>query len=112
MPQAPSQHTRPGQAAYVDRERARKQSIDLHRGTAARRGYGHQWRKYREGYLRSHPLCRPCEAKGRLISATIVDHIRDHRGDMALFWDASNHQPMCKCCHDAKTAITVLNAGR
>ena len=112
MPKAPAQHRRPGQAAYVDRERIRKQSIDRDRGTAASRGYGHKWRVYREGYLRRYPLCKPCEAKGRLTSATIVDHIKDHRGDQRLFWDASNHQPMCKGCHDAKTASTVMNAGR
>jgi 5-methylcytosine-specific restriction enzyme A len=110
MPQAPAQHRRPGQAAYVVRERMRKQSIDVDRGSAAQRGYGHKWRQYRIGYLRSHPLCRSCESKGRLTSATIVDHIKDHRGDVRLFWDPNNHQPMCKRCHDAKTASTVLNA--
>ena len=102
MPQAPASIA--GQAAYVVRERVRKRSIDTDRGTAAQRGYGHKWRQYRIGYLRSHPLCRPCERSDRLTDTTIVDHIKDHRGDMRLFWDASNHQPMCKACHDAKTA--------
>jgi hypothetical protein len=53
MRQAPAQYRRLGQAAYVDRERVRKRSIDVDRGTAAQRGYGHKWRQYRIGYLHS-----------------------------------------------------------
>ena len=62
----------------------RKQSMNLDRGTAAQRGYGDKWRRYRIGYLHSPPLRRSCERAGRLTSATIVDHIKDHRGDMRL----------------------------
>jgi 5-methylcytosine-specific restriction protein A len=36
--------------------------------------------------------------------ATVTDHKIPHRGDMALFWDRSNHQSMAKECHDRKTA--------
>lgn len=35
--------------------------------------------------------------------ATVVDHIKPHRGDKALFWDEHNWQPLCKKCHDTKT---------
>lgn len=35
---------------------------------------------------------------------TVVDHVRPHRGDQELFFDRSNLQPMCKRCHDRKTA--------
>ncbi|MCA0996301.1 HNH endonuclease signature motif containing protein [Alloyangia pacifica] len=32
--------------------------------------------------------------------ATVVDHIIAHRGDMTLFWDKANWQPLCKSCHN------------
>jgi 5-methylcytosine-specific restriction protein A len=38
-------------------------------------------------------------------TATDVDHIRRVSGaDDPLFWDASNHQPVCHSCHSRKTA--------
>ncbi|WP_347472778.1 HNH endonuclease signature motif containing protein [Clostridium kluyveri] len=33
-----------------------------------------------------------------------MDHIKAHEGDEKLFWDESNWQPLCKSCHDRKTA--------
>ncbi|MCB4811684.1 HNH endonuclease [Methylovorus menthalis] len=44
------------------------------------------------------------EGAKRLTPATVVDHIKPHRGDMALFWDRNNWQAMAKECHDRKTA--------
>lgn len=38
---------------------------------------------------------------GRLTPATIVDHIRPHKGDPALFWDPANHDSLCTPHHDA-----------
>ena len=81
-----------------------RQQRDEQRGTAASRGYGHKWRKAREGFLKAHPLCAHCEAQGRVTAATVVDHIDPHRGDMRKFWDAGNWQPLCKHHHDRKTA--------
>lgn len=72
--------------------------------TAAQRGYGYKWQKARAGYLKKHPLCRHHEERGKLVLANVVDHIIDHKGDMKLFWDSSNWQPLCKQCHDIKTA--------
>jgi 5-methylcytosine-specific restriction protein A len=39
-----------------------------------------------------------------ITSATVVDHIIPHKGDMAIFWNKSNHQALCKTHHDIKTA--------
>lgn len=110
MPMAPRLHRKKGENSYADRERVRKQHIDATRGTAAKRGYGAKWQRYREAYLAQHPLCERCQANGRLVAATVINHRRDHRGDMRLFWDAANHEALCKSCHDAHTARTVLNA--
>jgi len=78
-------------------------SNDRQRGGAAARGYDSRWRKARALFLRRHPLCVECKRKGKLTPATVVDHIIPHRGDMTLFWDQNNWQPMCRDCHDRKT---------
>nr|WP_090644147.1 HNH endonuclease [Paenibacillus sp. UNC496MF] len=80
-----------------------KSSTDLQRGTAAQRGYDSKWRKVRVFFLMKHPLCTRCIKENRITAATIVDHIRPHKGDKALFWDRNNWQPLCKSCHDTKT---------
>ncbi|WP_101048687.1 HNH endonuclease [Macromonas nakdongensis] len=70
------------------------------RESSATRGYGSRWQKAREGFLRSHPLCKMHQDLGRIVPATVVDHIEPHRGDMGKFWDRSNWQSLCKRCHD------------
>ncbi|WP_232215691.1 HNH endonuclease signature motif containing protein [Paracoccus sp. J55] len=32
--------------------------------------------------------------------ATLVDHIKPHRGDKALFWNWNNWQALCTPCHN------------
>jgi 5-methylcytosine-specific restriction protein A len=51
-----------------------------------------------------NPWCVECSLNGKSVLATVVDHIRPHRGDRRLFWDRANWQGLCKRCHDAKTA--------
>ena len=74
------------------------------RQSAARRGYGHKWRKARLGHLKKNPLCVECLKLGRVTAATVVDHKVPHKGDMKLFWDKTNWQSMCENCHNIKTA--------
>jgi 5-methylcytosine-specific restriction enzyme A len=57
-------------------------------------------------FLNRHPLCAECARLGRLITATVVDHVQDHKGDLGLFWSEDNWQSLCKQCHDRKTAKT------
>ena len=73
------------------------------RRDSAVRGYDSKWRKARERFLKCHPLCVQCQREGRLVKATVVDHIKPHRGDPILFWDERNWQPLCKHHHDVKT---------
>lgn len=63
-----------------------------------------RWKSARYHFLLSHTDCIVC---GK--SATEVDHIIPHRGDIALFWDSNNWQPLCNSCHSAKTAKEVNN---
>ncbi|MEW6169799.1 MAG: HNH endonuclease [Pseudomonadota bacterium] len=89
-----------------------RREVDERRGTARERGYDTAWQKAREGFLRAHPLCVECDRAGRAVPATVVDHIVPHRGDRTAFWDRSNWQPLCKRCHDAKTAREDGGFGR
>ena len=73
------------------------------RDNANKRGYNSRWQKARARFLHAHPLCATCQKQGRLVKATVVDHIKPHRGDPVLFWDEANWQPLCKACHDKKT---------
>ncbi len=81
-----------------------KRELDRQRPSAARRDYGTRWRRARAAFLARHPLCAACRAQGRVVQATVVDHVTPHRGNQRLFWDEGNWAPACKLCHDAKTA--------
>ncbi|WP_295378386.1 HNH endonuclease [uncultured Pseudacidovorax sp.] len=91
---------------------AERRAADERRGTAASRGYGSAWQRAREGFLRAHPLCVRCEARDLVVAATVVDHIKPHKGDKALFWERGNWQALCKPCHDVKTATEDGGFGR
>ena len=90
--------------------RQRNRDYDKQRGTAHERGYTAQWQRYRAMFLRANPLCVGCE--GRVTEATVVDHIIPHKGDRELFWAPTNHQALCKRCHDRKTAKEDGGFGR
>jgi 5-methylcytosine-specific restriction endonuclease McrA len=71
------------------------------RPSARQRGYDTAWDKARLGYLRLHPWCAMCARHGQQVRATVVDHIRPHRGDQRLFWDKTNWQGLCDPHHDS-----------
>lgn len=61
-----------------------------------------QWRSRRKELLSREPLCRSCAEMGRETLAVTVDHIIPRaRGGTH---DDDNLQPLCKDCHDAKSA--------
>jgi 5-methylcytosine-specific restriction protein A len=96
---------------------------DQHRGAQhrdygrARRGFDEElgfyrtaaWRSARAALLREEPLCRACRDRGRLVPATIVDHVRPIKDGGARF-DAANLQPLCAPCHNRKTARETARA--
>lgn len=73
------------------------------RAYASERGYGAKWQRERRKFLDSNPFCVKCYEEGHLTKATVVDHIKPHRGDQKLFWDRSNWQPLCEHHHNVKT---------
>jgi len=63
-----------------------------------------RWRdRVRPAQLRREPLCRAHQARGRVVQATEVDHIKriSEGGDP---WDENNLQSLCHDCHSSKTA--------
>lgn len=67
-----------------------------------------EWKDGRREFLRANPLCAYCMRygiKGRpapqYTPASVVDHVRRHKGDRALFYDRANWQPLCKWHHDS-----------
>ena len=65
----------------------------------------------RPAQLLREPFCRECAKRGDRIWATVVDHIKPHRGSWPLFIDPANHQSLCKRCHDRKTALEQRKTG-
>jgi 5-methylcytosine-specific restriction protein A len=49
-------------------------------------------------------VCLICTAKSHTTPADVVDHIKPHRGDRALFWDPINWQALCKMHPDSDKA--------
>ena len=78
-----------------------------HHDSRHARGYGARWMKLRArvlGIVDGQPtaLCRDCQRTGRVTIATDCDHIvpKSKQGTD----DLDNLQPLCRKCHEAKTA--------
>jgi 5-methylcytosine-specific restriction protein A len=76
---------------------------DRRAGQTWRRWYSlARWRTLRLAiFQRDGYTCKDC---GRLEGNTallVCDHVKAHRGSVALFWDEANLQTLCKACHDA-----------
>ena len=57
-----------------------------------------RWRKERAEFLSRYPYCAICNQL-----ATVVDHIKPHKGNEEIFWNQDNWQPLCASCHTKKT---------
>ena len=86
--------------------------LDKQRGTSSERGYNWRWHKSTVLYLNDHPLCKVCEAEGRVEPARVVDHINPHRGDYTRFWAEDNWQGLCFRHHNEKTVRQDGGFGR
>jgi 5-methylcytosine-specific restriction enzyme A len=93
-----------GSAYCTEHAGQKRTEFEARRGSSAARGYGGKWQRERAAYLQANPVCAEHGKVGRVVPATVVDHIVPHKGDQRLFWSRSNWQPLCKACHDTKTA--------
>ena len=66
--------------------------------------YNRKWQRMANAFKVANPLCVYCLWIGNTTAAEVVDHIKPHKGDLKLFWDESNWQPLCKHCHDSVKA--------
>ncbi|MER2520230.1 MAG: HNH endonuclease signature motif containing protein [Bdellovibrionales bacterium] len=80
---------------------------DKNRPNARQRGYTKQWQCEAKSFLGTHSFCRACGAR-----AAVVDHVIPHKGNMDLFWDRTNWQPLCATCHNRKTVSQDGGFGR
>src|ERR1043165_3459337 len=83
---------------------------DRERGNAARAAVyaSPRWRRERKAFLRVYPICAAAGCGQR---AVVVDHVDGHqRTDWCeRFWDQTTWQPLCRECHNRKSA-RELNA--
>lgn len=74
--------------------------------SACKRGYGHKWRKFREWYIKRHPLC--VDPLNRHIYRTVatehIHHIKSLKECPELQYTESNCMPLCQACHNAMEA--------
>jgi hypothetical protein len=47
------------------------------------------WRCRAKRQLELEPLCRVCLAQARIDVARVADHVRDHKRDLRIFWEAN-----------------------
>lgn len=104
--------TKPGYSRCSEHQSKARKISDRKRDNASTRGYGHKWRKSRSDYLLRNPLCHDCLNNGLITAASVVDHIKPHRGNQHLFWDVTNWQPLCEACHNKKTSREDGGFGR
>jgi 5-methylcytosine-specific restriction enzyme A len=121
---------RPGCVNLVDRgycDGCRKTSpkvlSEQRRPSAHKRGYTREWSAASKAFLEENPQCEGLRIDpdgeivinthpGRIVPATLTDHIIPHKGDMMLFRKKSNWQPGCDECHNVKTAREDGGFGR
>ena len=61
------------------------------------------WKFTRKNKLQLNPLCEECQRQGKLVKATMVDHIVPiKQGGSQL--DYNNLQSLCWSCHSKKSA--------
>jgi len=77
------------------------------RDPAVRKRYGRTWKRIRDRYMATHPLCEECQQRGKIVSAEEVHHITPlSKGGTN---DCANLMALCTPCH---SAITTREGGR
>ena len=71
------------------------------RDPETRKRYGRDWKRIRDRYIATHPLCELCQQNGRLTTAQEVHHIIPLvKGGTH---DESNLMSLCPSCHSGIT---------
>lgn len=77
--------------------------MDERRLSAAERGYDHKWRRFRNRYLRAHPICDLCGQPSE-----VPDHYPQSRKELLAAGITNPDQdcyvrPLCTRCHNSET---------
>lgn len=79
-----------------------KQYNKYQRDPESNKRYGRSWKRIRDRYIKTHPLCEECEKQGRLTPVEEVHHIIPlSRGGGN---ETSNLMSLCGSCHRKITA--------
>lgn len=82
------------------------------RASRHERGYDSRWSKFAKSYLLRHPLCVMCKDRGRIVTATCVDHVDGLGPRGARGFDETNLRALCARCHSRKTVLEDGGFGR
>jgi 5-methylcytosine-specific restriction endonuclease McrA len=58
------------------------------------------WQRRRRHQLHIEPLCRLCLQVGRVVPATVADHVVSHKGDYTAF-RLGELRSLCAECHNS-----------
>ena len=87
-----------------------KQYNQYERDPASNKRYGRAWKRVRDRYIKSHPLCEECQKQGKLAPAEEVHHILPLSKGGGN--EKSNLMALCKSCHSRITAESGDRWGR
>ena len=79
-----------------------KQYNEFERDPESNKRYGRAWKRIRDRYIKSHPLCEECKQNGNLTPAEEVHHIKPLSKGGGN--EGSNLMALCKSCHSRITA--------
>lgn len=86
---------------HIEMQNNKPRQIFTKRGKSSQWHYLYQskaWREKSKAFLIKYPTCVQCGKQSK-----IADHIVPHRGNLNLFYDDGNLQPLCWSCHSRKT---------
>jgi len=78
---------------------AHQRTKEARRGNSAERGYDSDWKRFREWFVRRHPLCADCCIK----KTTDVHHVKKLAEFPELRLAESNCMGLCHECHAVRT---------
>lgn len=87
-----------GQYCEVHRAPAKKQYDKYRRSPDINKKYGRAWKRIRDRYIASHPLCEKCLTEGRTAPAEEVHHILPV--SCGGNHSTSNLMSLCRSCHN------------
>ena len=91
-------------SGYCETHRAEARTYERYRGSAASRGYDHEWAAFRIQYLKRHPLCVDSLEEGKIVPATEVHHKKKLRDHPELKYDEDNLMALSHDKHSIRTA--------